>query len=232
MTPNTENVSRSSPKNWLLPLLLAVLLLGGGLWLWRDGVLRLISNHDRLIALLREEGMRGPLLCIALQFVQVAIFVIPGEITQVAAGFVFGVWKGFLFSVIGILLGSAFNFCIARIVGRPTLERIISRATLEKIDKLLNSAKGKSALFLLFLLPGAPKDAMCYGAGFAKLDLIEFVIITGLARTPALLASILIGAHASTHDYRSMALTGLVLILAVAGYYLYERYRDQTKRPS
>jgi hypothetical protein len=49
------------------------------------------------------------------------------------------------------------------IIGRPTLERFISRQTLDKVDKALNSAKGKSAMFLLFLLPGAPKDAMCYG---------------------------------------------------------------------
>jgi uncharacterized membrane protein YdjX (TVP38/TMEM64 family) len=232
MTPNAEKTSRSSLTNWLLPLSLAVLLVGGGLWLWREGVLRLISNHDRLIALLREDGMRGPLLCIAMQFIQVVIFVIPGEITQIAGGLVFGAWEGFLFSVIGIVLGSAFNFCFARIVGRPTLERFISRPTLERIDKLLNSTKGRSALFLLFLLPGAPKDAMCYGAGFTKINLVEFVIVTGLARSPALFASILIGAHASTHNYRSLVLTGLVLVLAVAGYYLYERHRDKTKQPS
>jgi uncharacterized membrane protein YdjX (TVP38/TMEM64 family) len=127
----------------------------------------------------------------------VVIFAIPGEITQLAAGYVFGVWHGFLYSIVGIMAGSAFNFYFARVVGRPTLKRFMSHSTLEKVDKALNSAKGKSTLFLLFLLPGAPKDALCYGAGFTAIGLLEFVVITGLARTPALLASILFGAHAS-----------------------------------
>jgi general stress protein CsbA len=116
------------------------------------------------------------------------------------------------------------------IIGRPTLERFISRQTLDKVDKALNSAKGKSAMFLLFLLPGAPKDAMCYGAGLSKMGLTEFVVITGLARSPALFASILIGAHAGRGDYRSMVLIGLIVVSVIAGYYFYERYRNRGKQ--
>lgn len=209
---------------------MVVLLAGGAVWLWHAGFLEELLNKDRLVAELREDGVKGPLLCIAAQFVQVVIFAIPGEITQLAAGYVFGVWRGFLYSVIGIMLGSAFNFYFARVVGRPALEHFISRKTLDKVDKALNSAKGKSALFLLFLLPGAPKDAMCYGAGFTGMNLMEFVIITGLARSPALFASILIGAHASRGDYRSMILVGLIVVIAIGGCYFYEWQRNQRQR--
>ena len=208
-----------------------VLLVGviaGGAWLWNVGFLGELLDEDRLVAALRKEGAAGPLLCIAAQFVQVVIFAIPGEITQLAAGYVYGEWRGFVYSIVGIMAGSAFNFYFARIVGRPTLERFIRRSTLDKVDHALNSAKGKTALFLLFLLPGAPKDAMCYGAGFTAMSLPEFVVITGLARTPALLASILIGAQASHKDYRSMILIACVVAIVVLGYYLYERYRNQS----
>jgi uncharacterized membrane protein YdjX (TVP38/TMEM64 family) len=198
------------------------LVVAGGVWLWHTGFLAELSDKDRLVEALREDGLKGPLLCIAAQFVQVVIFAIPGEITQLAAGYVFGVWRGFIYSVLGIMVGSAFNFYFARLVGRPTLERFISRTTLDKVDKAFNSAKGKSALFLLFLLPGAPKDAMCYGAGMARMSLMEFVVITGLARCPALLASILIGAHASRGNYRSMILVAFVVVVVVATCYLYE----------
>jgi len=229
MIPKAESgSSRSTPMSWMLPIVLIVLLVGGCLWLWREGVLQLISSHDRLVALLQEGGAKGALLCIAVQFAHVVIF-IPGDITQFAAGFVFGIWKGFLFSIIGSMLGSAFAFCFARIVGRRTLERFISPTTFEKMDKLLNGAKGKSALFLLFLLPGAPKDAMSYGAGLTRMNLVEFVIITGLARCPALFASIMFGAGASRHDYRSMILTGLLLMVAIVACYLYERHRNKPR---
>jgi uncharacterized membrane protein YdjX (TVP38/TMEM64 family) len=211
--------------------LLATILTAGALAvcaaLWRSGVLQRIGNRDQLIASLRGSGPTGPLLCVAVQFVQVVIFFIPGEITQFAAGYVFGAGMGFLYSAVGIMLGSAFNFYFARMFGRPALEKFIHHETLDKIDHALNNAKGKSAVFLLFLLPGMPKDAMSYGAGLSAIGLGEFVVVSGLARSPAMMLSILLGAQYSTQNYGRMAITGVVATLAIAGYWFYERRRNQ-----
>jgi len=94
-------------RKWLLPVGLIVLLVVGVAMLWHTGVLHRISNKDQLIALLREGGPTGALWCIAVQFLQVVIAAIPGEITSFAAGYVFGAWRGFLYSAIGVTLGSA-----------------------------------------------------------------------------------------------------------------------------
>ncbi|HYM09172.1 MAG TPA: TVP38/TMEM64 family protein [Bryobacterales bacterium] len=214
-------------KKRLLAIILAVLAAAVCYGLWRTGLLQRLSNKDELIQSLRAGGPKGPLLCVAMQFVQVVIFAIPGEITQFASGYVFGAPLGFLYSVVGIMLGSAFNFYFARVFGRPALERFISHATLDKMDHALNSAKGKSALFLLFLLPGMPKDAMSYGAGIAEIGLGEFVVVTGLARSPSLLFSVLLGAQAEQRNYRAMVITALVGVAAIGGYYFYERRRKQ-----
>jgi len=157
------------------------------------------------------------------QFLQVVIAVIPGEVTSFAAGYVFGAWRGFLYSAIGVTLGSAFNFWFARVVGRPTLERLIGRDTLDKLDRTLSSAKSKSAMFLLFLLPGLPKDLLSYAAGFSGMSILEFLVLSGLARSPALLASVLIGAGVSRGDYRSVLAIALLAALAIGGYYGYHR---------
>lgn len=218
-------------KKRLSAAILLLLFVGGGAALWRSGLIQQLSNRQHLVEMLRSAGVKGPLLCIGVQAAQVVIFVIPGEITQFAAGYVFGVWMGFLYSVIGIAVGSAFNFWFARVVGRPTLERLIHRDTLAKVDRALNNAKGKSALFVLFLLPGMPKDAMSYAAGLSNINLMEFVVVTGLARSPALLASILLGSQAYRHDYRAMIITGAVVVLAILGYYLYERNRNKKEQP-
>jgi len=204
-------------------------VIGAG-WLWHAGVLHRISNKDRLIAMLRESGSGGALLCIGIQFLQVVIAVIPGEITSFAAGYVFGGWRGFVYSAIGVTLGSAFNFCFARVVGRPTLERLVGRDTLARLDRSLDTARSRSAMFLLFLLPGVPKDVLCYAAGFSGMPLIEFVVLSGLARSPALLASVLIGAGVSRGDYRSLIATAVVLLLAIGGYYWYRRSRKEGTR--
>jgi uncharacterized membrane protein YdjX (TVP38/TMEM64 family) len=211
----------------IVQILLVAVLAGGCVWIWRSGMLQVLSHKDELIALLREDGWRGPLLCVGAQFLQVVIFVIPGEITQLAAGYAFGVWRGFLYSVAGIMAGSAFNFYFARMVGRPVVARLVGRSTLTKIDRLLENTKGKSAMFLLFLLPGAPKDALAYGAGLTEMSLTEFMVLSGLGRTPALLASIMIGAHASQGNYGAMLLTGTAVIIAVAVCYWYERARSR-----
>jgi len=212
--------------------LFVLLLAAGGAALWRSGLLRSLSDRQHLINTWRAPGVKGPLLCIGVQFLQVVIFVIPGEITQFAAGYVFGGWLGFAYSVCGIMLGSAFNFFFARLVGRPVLEKIIRPETLHRIDASLNNAKGKSALFLLFLVPGMPKDAMSYGAGLSSISLVEFVIVTGLARSPALLFSIILGSQAYRGDYTAMIVTSLVAALAIGGYYLYERRRNRNRPPA
>lgn len=218
-------------KKRLLALFLLLLFLAGGVAVWQSGLIQRLSDRQRLVEMLRSAGVQGPLLCIGVQFAQVVIFVIPGEITQFAAGYVFGGWWGFVYSVTGIVLGSAFNFWFARLVGRPTLERLIHRHTLEKVDRALNSARGKSALFLLFLLPGMPKDAMSYGAGLTSISLVEFVVVSSLGRSPALLLSILLGSQAYRQDYRAMVITGVAALLALAGYYFYERNRNKKEQP-
>src|SRR6266851_3347335 len=134
-----------------------------------------------------------------------------------------GTWRGFLYSAIGITLGSTFNFWFARVVGRPTLERLIGRDRLTKIDRALASARSRSAMFLLFLLPGFPKDFLCYAAGLSGMRILEFVVLSALARSPALLASVLIGAGVSRGDYRSVLAIALLTLLAIGGYYWYER---------
>jgi uncharacterized membrane protein YdjX (TVP38/TMEM64 family) len=210
-----------------LALLLFLLVVACGIWVWQSGEWHHFSNKDRMIVSLRQDGIRGPLICVGVQIVQVVIFVIPGEITQLAAGYVFGAWWGFLYSAIGIMLGSAFNFYFARAIGRPALQRIISSATLEKVDKLLDQKKGKSTVFILFILPGVPKDALCYGAGFSNMSFMEFMVISGLGRSPFLLATTLIGSQVSRRDYYDMLVTGIVVLLAIAGYYFYERERTK-----
>jgi uncharacterized membrane protein YdjX (TVP38/TMEM64 family) len=207
-------------------ILLAVLA-AVGVAAWQGGLLRSLADRERVVELLRAEGWKGPAVCVAVQFVQVVVFFIPGEITQFAAGYVFGAWKGFVFSAVGIMLGSAFDFAFARVVGRPTLEKMIPRPTMEKVDAALDNARGKSALFLLFLLPGMPKDAMSYGAGLSHLSFTEFMVVSGLARSPALAASVVLGSQANQRNYRAMIVTGVVVVIAMGGAYFYERRRSR-----
>jgi uncharacterized membrane protein YdjX (TVP38/TMEM64 family) len=193
---------------------------------WKTGLLGRLSDHEQLVQSMRQSGWRGPLICIGIQFLQVVLFMVPGEITQIAAGYVFGAWLGLLYSVIGIMLGSAFDFAFARAVGRPVVRTLLGERTLERVDGALSTNRGKSALFVLFLLPGMPKDAMSYGAGLMKIGLGEFVAISGLARLPALLFSTMIGDQLYDRDYTAVGIIVVVGALVTLGFYLYEKRRN------
>lgn len=227
---NLDDKSSLRPRLLSAALVLGGLAVGAIVWQWDSVLARHLPNQSTLVSYLRADGVVGPLSCVLAQFLQVVIFIIPGEVTQLASGYVFGAGWGFLYAAIGILLGSAFNFYFGRVAGRSILRHFLSAVTLDKVARVLNSNKGKVALFVLFLLPGTPKDAMCYALGLSTMSVTEFVIITGLARTPALLASILIGAYASSRDYTSMLLVGVAVVLAVGGCYLYERNRNRALR--
>lgn len=190
---------------------------------WRTGLLQRLSDYDQVVEIMRSGGSRAALVCMAVQFVQVVIFVIPGEITQIAAGYVFGAWKGFVYSLAGIAIGSAAAFGLGRLAGRPLVERMLGPAAVERIDSTLCSSRGRTALFLLFLLPGAPKDAMSYGAGVSGFPIAQFVLITGLARAPGLLFSTLFGAQVYQRDYRAMALIALAAVAVIGVFWFYQR---------
>lgn len=193
---------------------------------WQRGWLTGLANHEQLIAWMRDSGAAGPLICIGIQFMQVVLFAIPGEITQIAAGYVFGAWWGFVYSILGIMLGAAFDFGFARVVGRPVMQKVLGATRLADLDRRLASRKGLAAVFILFLLPGMPKDAMSYAAGLTSMRLPVFVALSVPARMPALLLSTLFGSNAYDRDYAAMvwiAAATIVLLVAAALY----RWRRQ-----
>ncbi len=210
----------------LIPILLVPAFLLGVYFTYQSGLIGQLSDYDELVETMRSSGVRGPLICIAVQIAQVIVFPIPGEVTQIAAGYVFGAWAGFFYSWIGIMLGSALAYTFARMVGRPVVQKIIGGKRLEKIDNVLDTGKGKSALFLLFLLPGMPKDSLSFGVGLTDFRMGEFIILSGLGRAPALLVSTMIGSQVQERDYTSIAITVIVAGLAIGAAYLYEKRRS------
>ena len=209
-----------------LAVLLAVAFVLGVYFAYQSGLIGQLSDYDELVETMRASGVRGPLICITVQIGQVVVFPIPGEVTQIAAGYVFGAWAGFLYSWIGIMLGSTLAYTFARLVGRPVIEKIIGAKRLGKIDNAFESGKGKSALFLLFLLPGMPKDSLSYGVGLTDFRMREFIVLSGLGRAPALLFSTMIGSQIEQRDYTSIAIILVIAGLVIGAAYLYEKKRS------
>jgi uncharacterized membrane protein YdjX (TVP38/TMEM64 family) len=189
----------SIPAMLAFPLFIVVLVASAVIW--RDELLGLFRDRESLRVWIAARGAWGALAFVALQFIQVVVFVIPGEIVQVAGGYVYGLWYGSLLSIAGIMAGSVFNFYLGRFLGRPFVEGIFAKERIESIERVTASGKAAAGFFLLFIIPGIPKDALCYVAGVSGLGFLPFFGISMFGRLPGILGSSLMGSAARDKAY-------------------------------
>lgn len=179
-------------------------LLGLGLFLglrWGPQLWELLRDQDRLRDVLSAFGLLGPLAFIGLQILQIVIFVIPGEVVQIAGGYIYGPWVGLVYSLIGIALGSSGAFFLGRALGRPFVEALARREIVERFDGAIRGSRGLVALFLLFLLPGVPKDILCYIGGLSAIPFLLFLLISMVGRLLGLILSLLFGSKLAAREW-------------------------------
>ncbi|MBP1779537.1 MAG: associated Golgi protein-like protein [candidate division NC10 bacterium] len=173
---------------------------------YRDFV-QFYTSRKEVKAFLASFGPYAPIPFIVLQSLQVVFAPIPGEATGFLGGYVFGTWLGFLYSSIGLTLGSAAAFGLGRWLGSHVVRRLVSDAVYHKFDFVARTG-GELVTLLFFLIPGFPKDYLCFllgvsstfgrlpgtwllsiqGAKVRGAHYWEFLIFLAVAATAALLA--------------------------------------------
>ena len=190
----------------------------------------LYQDTHRLKKVIHSFGPYAPLGYILLQITQVVIAPIPGGAIEFLGGYLFGVRAGFVYSMVGLILGSWFAFSLARIFERIAVEKFVSEKTRKKFDYLVEH-EGVILSFILFLLPGFPKDALCYILGLTPMHLGIFLIISTIGRIPGTLMAILQGAKAFEHQYYTFGLLLGVSFLVILIFYIYhEEIHNLVKR--
>jgi len=164
-------------RTLLLVLLLTGFFAGLALLLYTTGLFDLFLDRQRLFAYIDEHRRYAVLLFITLQALQVVAAPLPGEVTGFVGGVLFGPAWGVLFSTIGLTIGSWVAFMLARTLGRPLVERLVDRETLRRYDYVMRH-KGLFLAFLLFLIPGFPKDYLCYLLGLGHMSQRNFFLVS------------------------------------------------------
>lgn len=169
-------------------------------------------------------GWKGRFIALGIQVLQVIISLIPGELVEIGIGYTFGAVEGTLLCLGGVAAASSLIFLLVKWLGVRLVELFISR---EKIDQLrfINSEKKlKRLIFLLFFIPGTPKDLFTYFAGLTRIRLHEFLAISLIARIPTVVSSTIGGNMIQEQEYGKAILlfviTGAVSLL---GIWLYNR---------
>jgi uncharacterized membrane protein YdjX (TVP38/TMEM64 family) len=191
-------------------LLLALLAaaLAAPLIAWHRELWSLFSSRDRLQEWLRAWGPLARLVFVGLQVFQVVVFAVPGEVVQVAGGWLFGIVQGALLAVAGVLVGATACFYLARLLGRPFLEAFVPAERSERLRALVSSPRGTTTLFLLYLIPGIPKDILGYVAGISPLRFGRFILVSTLGRLPGLVGSAVIGSAAASRQWVLFGIVG------------------------
>ena len=221
---------KSSPQSRLIWTLVICILAGLSFFsihqyntqLWREA-LKLyytLQDHHHLKEIIRSYGAYSPLAYILLQIVQVVVAPIPGGAIEFLGGYLSGVGVGFLYSMVGLLIGSSLAFGLARIFEKWAVEKFVSDDTRKKFDYLIGH-EGVILSFLLFLIPGFPKDALCYILGLTPMHFGIFLIISTIGRVPGTLMAILQGAKAFDHQYKIFMILMGISVLVILAFYLY-----------
>ncbi len=183
-------------------------------------------DRERLRAFLDSLGPLSFIGFIFLQALQVIAAPIPGEVTGVIGGFLYGPFLGLLLSTIGLTFGSWVNFSLSKTFGRPFVERFVAKKTMAKYDYLLHH-KGAFLVFVLFLIPGFPKDILCYILGLGNLSTREFLVISTVGRFGGTVLLTLGGTYLRYHQYyRFSFLLGLAIVII----FLSMVYKDKLER--
>lgn len=190
------------------------------LWTKAARFYTLLYDRNQLKGIIRSYGAYSPLAYIFIQMLQVVIAPIPGGAVEFIGGYLFGAKAGFLYSMIGLVIGSWFAFSLAKIFEKLAVEKIVPAETRKKFDYLIGH-EGVILSFLLFLIPGFPKDALCYILGLTPMHFGMFLFISTVGRIPGTLMACLQGAKAFDHQYKTLLILLGISILGILVFYIY-----------
>jgi uncharacterized membrane protein YdjX (TVP38/TMEM64 family) len=193
-------------------------------------LVRLYVDRKFLKHTLREWGILAPVIFIGLQALQVIIAPIPGELTGILGGYLFGQWVGLLYSTIGLTVGSVAAFAVGRWLGAHYVQRFVSPDIWRKLGFIVE-AEGAILCFVIFLIPGLPKDMTCYLFGLSPMPFWVFATLSTLGRIPGTWVLSAQGAHTAAGDYvQVILLTALVVAVALPLYYYRNRLLEWFRR--
>lgn len=158
-------------------------------WFVGRPLIRFVRQPEQFRAWVQGHGLLGQLAFLGMTVLQIVIAIIPGEPLELGAGYAFGFWRGTLLCEIGILLGGLLVFLFVRRFGVKAVEVFFPREKIESLRFLHNEKRLALWVFILFFIPGTPKDIMTYIVPLTPMKLSTFLLLSTVARLPSVVTS-------------------------------------------
>lgn len=214
--------SKKGMINVLLGLLIIMSI--GLLVYYSPAIIKTMSSMDNFRAYIHSTGHWGPVMFILFQILQIVVAPIPGEVVQVAGGYIYGTAIGSLYTTVGLILGSAIAFYFTRFIGRAYISRLLEKKNNKWMSFIHDEKKFSAFLFIFFVIPGLPKDMLVFVAALTSIRSFRFFTILIVGRLPWIIASAAVG---STIHMQQYTIAIIISVIAVIGFVIGYMYREK-----
>ena len=184
-----------------------------------------LKSTEELRSFLDSYGWKGYLILLGLQCLQVFIALIPGEVVELGAGYAYGALEGTLICLVGVAISSALIFLLVKKVGVTLVETFVPREKIQQLRFINSERKLKRVVFLLFFIPGTPKDLLTYFVGLTDIKLGTFLAISLIARIPSVVSSTFGGHLLGVGEYwDAVILYGVTGVVSLIGLMVYNKF--------
>ena len=173
-----------------------------------------LKNFDDIITFLEQYQWQSILVYMILQILQIIISVLPGQVFHFAAGYLYTFFPALLFTLIGSALGTTITFYLAKVLGKDAVHMFLGEEKTAYYLERLNSRRAYTIVFLIYLIPGIPKDIVSYAAGISEMKFKPFLIFSLIGRIPGMAGSLLIGALYMKEHFILMSIVAAVAVIA------------------
>ena len=218
----------------IVSLVIFVLFFAAIAWFVGRPMLKFVKEPEQFRAWVDGHGFIGQLTFIGMQALQVVVAIIPCEPLELGDGYAFCVFGGLALCLIGVFIGGAIIFALTRWLGMKALEAFFSREKIESLKFLQNEKRLELIAFILFFIPGTPKDLLSYFGGLTPIKWYKWLLITTFARIPSIITSVIAGNALGQKDYTlAIVISAATLVISAVGLLIYgvitKKRRDKAK---
>ena len=211
-------------KIYLFAIVVALLFIAAVGYLVGKPMIEFVREPERFRAWVDSSGFVSRVIFVGMVVFQLIIALIPGEPLEMGAGYAFGAWEGTILCIIGCVIGSALVFLFVRRFGVKLVEVFFPREKIRSLRFLQDSRRLDLLTFIVFFIPGTPKDLLSYFIGLTDMKLGTWLFITAVARIPSIVTSTVTGDALGLKDYQfALIAFGVTLALSLAGILVYRR---------
>jgi len=227
-----SEIDAKKRKKWGIACLAAVIAFMGIIFFFVGRpMLSFVSEPNKFRLWVEGNGVWGKIAFVLMMAFQVVIAIIPGEPLEIGAGYAFGSIWGTVLCLAGTWIGGTVVFFVVKKWGMKIVSFFFSEEKLRSFKFLKNERRLHVLAFILFLIPGTPKDILTYVFAMTPISYPRWILITAVARLPSVVTSTIGGNALGMQDYQfAVIVFAMTLVISAAGLFIYNRILKVRKK--